>query len=79
MTRTSENGWASDHEKRGYDLPPHTGKDFDSQRDKPMKAVIGIALLVVFALTLSRMHPVPHDVPDDSPVIHGTDHGANAR
>ncbi|MCR6736260.1 MAG: hypothetical protein NVV83_20190 [Afipia sp.] len=79
MTRTSENGWTSDHEKRGYDLPLDTQKDFDSQRDKPMKAVIGIALLVVLALALSRMHPVPHDVPDDSAAATGQITGAGGR
>ncbi|MGL5168620.1 MAG: hypothetical protein ACRC9K_22290 [Afipia sp.] len=65
MTRTPETGWMPDSEKSGHDTPP--GEDFDiNQQGKPMKTVIGVALLVVLALVLSRMHPAPHEIADPS-------------
>lgn len=65
MSHTSEN-WTPDSERRDADVSPPKS-DFESRhRGKPVKAVIGVGLLVVLALVLSRMHPAPHDIPDHS-------------
>ncbi len=79
MTRISETGWIPDSEKSGHGTPVESGKDFDlNQQGKPMKAVIGVALLVVLALILSRMNPVPHEISDPS-VTTGQATGTNDR
>lgn len=79
MTRTSETGWTPDSEKSGHDTPSYSGKDFDvNQQGKPVKAVIGVAVLVVLALILSRMNPVPHEMSDPS-VTTGQTTGTIAR
>ncbi len=58
------NRWASDKNKRGYADAPDIYENFEfSQRNKPLKAMIGVALLVALALILARMHPVPHEIP----------------
>lgn len=63
MTRTSETGWMPEGGKRGHDTPVNSGEDFDlNQQGKPVKTIIGVALLVVLALVLSQMHPVPHQI-----------------
>lgn len=67
MTRTSETGWMPERENRGHDTPVNSGEDIGlNQRGKPVKTVIGVVLLVVLALALSRMHPVPHEISDPS-------------
>ena len=67
MTRRSETGWMPDSKRSGHDTPSYSSKDFDiNQQSKPMKAVIGVAVLVILALVLSRMHPAPHEVSDPS-------------
>lgn len=66
MTRTSETNWMPDSDKSGQDRPP-SGKEFDTnQKGKPMKTVIGVTVLLVLALVLSRMHPAPHEIADPS-------------
>lgn len=61
MALISGNRWASDKDKRGYADAPDVYEDFHfTQRNKPLKAVIGVALLVALALILARMHPAPH-------------------
>jgi hypothetical protein len=76
MSKTS---WMPDSEKSGHDTPSYSGEDFDiNQQGKPVKAVIGVALLVVLALVLSRMHPVPHEITDPS-VTTGQTTGTIAR
>ena len=77
MIRTSETGWTPHGEKSDRDTP--SGQDFDSnQQGKPMKAIIGVVLLVVLAVVLSRMHPVPHEIADPS-VTTGQTTGTIAR
>jgi len=79
MTRTSETGWMPESEKRGHDTPVNSGEDIGlNQRGKPVKTVIGVVLLVVLALALSRMHPVPHEMSDPS-VTTGQTTGTIAR
>lgn len=79
MTRTSGRSWISDSEKSNYDAAAKSSEDFDAnQQSKPMKAIIGVALLVVLALVLSRMHPVPHEISDPS-VTTGQATDTNAR
>jgi hypothetical protein len=64
MALISGNRWASDKNKRGYADAPDIYENFEfSQRNKPLKAMIGVALLVALALILARMHPVPHEIP----------------
>jgi len=60
MALMSGNDWSSDGKKGVYDEPAGTD-DFDKQQGKPVKALIGIALLVVFAVILARMNPAPHE------------------
>lgn len=56
--------WSSDG-KNGVHEDPAGPDEFENQQGKPVKALIGIALLVVLALVLSRMHPVPHEISGD--------------
>jgi len=59
MARMSDTGWNSDHRA---DQPEQSADDFEfNQRGKPLKAMIGVAILVVLALVLSRMNPVSHE------------------
>lgn len=60
MTLMSGNDWSTDGKKSVYDEPAGTG-EFENQKGKPIKALIGIALLVVFAVVLARMNPAPHE------------------
>ena len=54
---------ASDKDKRGCADAPDIYENFEScQRNKPMKAMVGVGLLVVLALILAHMHPVPHEI-----------------
>lgn len=77
MTHTSESSWMPDGEKSGHDTL--SNEDFDlNQQNKPVKAVVGVALLVVLALVLSRMHPAPHEIANP-PVTTGQVTGTNAR
>jgi hypothetical protein len=79
MSRTSEN-WMPDSHKPGADVSPFSKSDFDSrQQGKPMKAIIGIGLLVVLALVLSRMHPAPHDIQNNSAMTTGQAIGVTPR
>lgn len=78
MTRT-HNGWTSDGTGHNLETPPETPGDFDRRHEgKSIKTVIGVALLVVLALLLSRMHPVPHEISDPSATT-GQTSGANTR
>ncbi len=63
MALISGNRWASDKNNRGYADAPDIYEDFHlTQRNKPLKAIIGVALLVALALILARMHPAPHEI-----------------
>ncbi|CAN5223012.1 hypothetical protein BH10PSE10_BH10PSE10_07030 [soil metagenome] len=76
----SENSWTTDTEDYDTKQPERPNKNFESRElGKPMKTVIGIGLLVVVALALSRMHPVPHDVPDVPSWTTGQAAGADVR
>ena len=58
----SDSNWTSIRDKVGYDAPVRSDEKFEhSQRDKPIKAIIGMTLLVVLALVFSRMGPSSHD------------------
>lgn len=71
--------WSSDGKNGVYDESVQTSKVPESQQGKPIKAVIGIALLVVLAIVLSRMHPAPHEVPNNPAVTTGQTTGSSAR
>lgn len=62
MTLMSGNDWSSDGKKGGYDEPVQTSEEFEYQQGKPIKALIGVALLVILAVALARMSPAPHEV-----------------
>ena len=67
MPRPTETGSTPASEKHPRDSSVSASEQFElAQRGKPIKAMIGVALLVVVAVLLSRMHPVPHVVPDPS-------------
>ncbi len=65
MTHTSDTGWMPDSENRRRDMASSNAEFDRTQQSKPMKAIIGIAVLVVLALILSRMNPVPHEITAD--------------
>lgn len=66
MTRIPESNWLSDLD-RGDVRTSDRNEDFGpNNQGKPLKAVIGVAILVVFALILSHMNPVPHDTPNQT-------------
>ena len=41
---------------------PRSAPFIDSQRNKPLKAMIGLMVLIVCALVLSRIDHAPHDI-----------------
>ena len=61
MALMSGNDWSSDGKNGARQKPAGTG-ELENQMGKPVKALIGIALLVVLAVVLSRMHPAPHEI-----------------
>lgn len=75
----SGDDWTTADKKRGYDEPAQTSDDFAHQRGKPIKAVIGVAVLVVLALVLSRMNPAPHEVSNTPAMTTGQTTGTSAR
>lgn len=80
MTHVPGRSWTSDDEKDGYNAQAATNEGFGSKhQDKPVKAVIGIALLVILALALSRMNPAPHDISNNPSITTGQSTGTDAR
>lgn len=70
--RTSESGWIPDREPSGRKTPAYSREKFDlNQQGKPVKAIVGVCLLVVLALILSRMNPVPHEITADPSMTTG--------
>lgn len=66
MALMSGNDWSSDvKNKNGVQDDPTGTSKFQNQQGKPVKALIGVALLVVLTLVLSRMHPAPHEISSD--------------
>lgn len=61
MTVMPENDWPAGGNKAGVQDDPTGLNDFKNQQGKPVKALIGIALLVLLAVVLARMNPVPHE------------------
>jgi hypothetical protein len=79
MVLMSGNDWSSDGQKRGYDEPIQTSKEFEHQQGKPIKALIGVVLLVVLAVALSFMRPAPHAVSDNPAVTTSPTTGSSNR
>ena len=78
MTQVHGRSWTSDDEKAGYDAPAASNEGFGSKHQgKPVKTVIGIALLVILALVLSQLNPTPHDI--SNPSMTGQTTGTDAR
>ncbi len=72
----SGNGWSSnpDHDFSGA---PQTLEDFEfNQRGKPLKAVIGLGILVAFGIALTFFHPENHNatLSSSSPMVSETAH-----
>lgn len=80
MSRTSGTGWTSDKDHHGYDEPEQTSEELEfNQSGKPLKAVIGVAVLVVLALVLSRMNPASHEASSPPSVTTGQSTGTGSR
>ncbi len=79
MTLTTGNDWSSDGKKGGYDEPVQTSEEFEYQQGKPVKALIGVALLVVLAVALARMNPAPHEASNTPAVTTGQTTGSSNR
>ncbi len=79
MAFTTGNDWSSEGKKGGYDEPIQTGEEFEYQQGKPVKALIGVALLVVLAVVLARMGPTPHEVSNTPAVTTGQTTGSSTR
>lgn len=80
MNRMSGSGYMSDGKKSRYDEPTKASDVFDdTQRGKPLKAVIGVILLAVLAIVLARMNPAPHESRSPSAPITQQTTGASAR
>lgn len=60
MALMSENDRTSGSRKSGYNETATTS-DFKNQQGKPFKALIGVVLLVVFAVVLAWMNPAQHE------------------
>jgi len=75
----SANNWSSDSKEGGYDESIQTSEEFEYQQGKPIKALIGVALLVVLALVLARMNPAPHEVSTNPAVTTGQTTGSSVR
>ncbi len=60
MALMSESDRTSGGQKNGYNEMIETS-EFENQQSKPVKALIGIVLLVVLAVVLARMNPAPHE------------------
>lgn len=69
-----------DDKQDGYDEPASTSEDFElSQEGKPIKALIGVAVVVVLALVLSRMNPAPHEISNTPAATSGLATDADSR
>lgn len=79
MALMSGNDWSSDGKKGGYDEPVQTSEEFEYQQGKPIKALIGVALLVILAVALARMSPAPHEVSNNPAMTTGQTTGSSGR
>lgn len=63
MTQITGKGWVPDSHRTDYDDDPdQTTEEFEyNQRGKPLKAAIGVAVLVVLALMISHFGPVTQE------------------
>jgi hypothetical protein len=75
----SGSDWMSDGKKGVYDEPAQTGEEFEYQQGKPIKALVGIALLVVLAVALARMNPAPHETSNTPGITTGQTTGTGTR
>ena len=79
MTLMSGHDWSSDGKKGAYEETTQTSDEFEYQQGKPIKALIGIVLLVVLALVLSRLNPAPHETSSNPAVTTGQTTGSATR
>jgi len=73
----SSNGWSSnpDHD---VSASPQTTDDYEfNQSGKPAKAMIGLAILVAFALAMAFFHPAKHDASTSSAMVRDSAHSSN--
>ncbi|MBI3700376.1 MAG: hypothetical protein HY242_08020 [Afipia sp.] len=71
----SSNGWSSNPE-HDFSPPNQTSDDFEfNQSGKPIKAVIGLGILVAFGIALTFFHPASHSASTpSSPMVSETAH-----
>jgi hypothetical protein len=63
----TRSGWTSDDTEGDLEAPSAATSNFEQRHEgKPIKTMIGVVLLIVLALVLSRMHPAPHEISDPS-------------
>lgn len=79
MTLMSGNDWSSDGKNSGYDERAQTSEEFEYQQGKPIKALIGVILLVALAVVLARMSPAPHEVTNNPAVTTSQTTGSSNR
>lgn len=86
MTLMTGKDWPPDGKKGAYDETTQTSDEttqtsdeFEYQQGKPIKALIGIVLLVVLALVLSRLNPAPHETSSNPAVTTGQTTGSATR
>ncbi|MGD9840014.1 MAG: hypothetical protein AB7F72_12575 [Afipia sp.] len=79
MTVMPENDWSAGGNKADVRDDPTRLDGFKNQQGKPVKALIGIALLVLFAVVLARMNPVPHESASAPAWTTGQSTGSGAR
>jgi hypothetical protein len=66
----SGNGWSSNSDHDFSSEVPQTTEEYEfDQPGKSTKAVIGLGILVAFALVLAFMHPANHGATSSSPMV----------
>lgn len=75
----SANDWSSNGKGASNGKPVRTTEKFEYQQGKPIKALIGVALLVVLALVLARMNPAPHETSANPAITTGQTTGSITR
>ena len=66
----SGNRWSSNNDHDFSSEVPQTTEEYEfNQPGKSTKAVIGLGILVAFAIALAFMHPANHNASSTSPMV----------